>query len=245
MPPHDPLIQPPPRCSPDRDEARCIVIVEDDAELRDLILCPLLFDAGYAVVGVGSAAELFRHLAVARCDLALIDIGLPDESGLDVARHLRQSSDIGIVLLTGRGDDLDQVRGLNLGADGFLCKPVDSTLLLATINNITRRLKAAKHQPKPPTWRLDPQGWRLQSPDGGSIDLTHAEHVVMRHLVQAQGRPVTREVLIADLTRGEAEFDPHRLEATIHRLRRKVGGISGVPLPIRAIRGVGYLLDHD
>lgn len=228
-----------------RDLPWRVALVEDDVELRDAILVPGLTDAGFRVAPLGSAAELYRAMLNQTFDLVVLDVGLPDESGFEVARHLRTGSSIGIVILTGRGGEREHVQGLGVGADVFLAKPVALDVLSATLHSLTRRLARAhdgvarEHEDR---WSLDPDGWSLRAPDGTRVDLTLSERAVLRVLFDVAGQPVSRESLIAGLIDDAYDFDMHRLEMLVHRLRRKVLATTGRPLPLRAVRGRGYLL---
>lgn len=219
-----------------------VALLEDDAELRDEILAPGLRDAGFTVTSLGSAAALYRHLSERNFDLVVLDVGLPDQDGFTVARYLRQYATTGIVMLTGRGSVPDRVRGLSEGADAYLSKPVELELLVATLHSVDRRMRADAMPAPPPGWRLDANGWRLLAPNERSVELNQAERRVLGQLLAAQGEAVSREALIASLTPDVFDFDPHRLETLVHRLRNKVRAATGVKLPLRAVHGVGYVL---
>ncbi|KLJ00799.1 response regulator transcription factor [Luteimonas sp. FCS-9] len=227
-----------------------VIVLEDNDALRDEILVPGLQDFGFDAAGAASAGGLYRAMLERRFDLAVLDIGLPDESGLSVVAHLRKVSPrTGVVMLTAnRGRD-DQVRALSQGADAFLRKPVDIEVLALTLRNLAQRLAgedAPRESAAPPAgrWRLQSDGWCLAAPDGRVAPLTASERSVMRALDARRGRTVAREALIAALVEDVDAFDPHRLEMLMHRLRRKAAGIAdkGQALPLKATRGVGYLL---
>lgn len=225
-----------------------VAVLEDDEALRDHILMPGLAANGYEVETFGQAADLYRRLLVATFDVAVIDIGLPDEDGLSVARHLHAGSPLGIVMLTGRGRADEHVRALREAADAWLAKPVEVEVVAATIGSLLRRMRmqpAASEPASPasaPRWRLAAQGWRLKAPSSGSVALNRAERGVLECLFAANGEPVPRERLIAALGESRYEFDPHRLDMLVHRLRRKVAENTGETLPLRSVRGRGYVL---
>ncbi len=219
-----------------------VALLEDDAELRDEILAPGLRDAGFAVTSLGSAAALYRQLPEQSFDLVVLDVGLPDQDGFTVARYLRQYATTGIVMLTGRGSVPDRVRGLSEGADAYLSKPVELELLVATLHSVDRRMRAETVSASSPGWRLDANGWCLLTPNDRSVELNQAERRVLGQLLAAQGEAVSREALIASLTSDVFDFDPHRLETLVHRLRNKVRTTTGMKLPLRAVHGVGYVL---
>jgi DNA-binding response OmpR family regulator len=223
-----------------------LAIVEDDEELREKIMLPALRLAGFDAVGLASALQLYRMWTGSPFDLVLLDVGLPDDDGVEIARHLRGlSPSIGIVMYTGHGRSVDRLRGLNAGVDAYLVKPLEMNEVIATLHNLHRRLASSG----PPQgaggngWSLDHQGWRLLTPDGGTVALNQPERQVLAVLAAAPGEPVRRDALIAALTSDTDEFDPHRLEMLVYRLRRKCRETCRATLPLRAIRGVGYMLD--
>ncbi|MFC4729041.1 response regulator transcription factor [Coralloluteibacterium thermophilus] len=218
-----------------------IALVEDDEELRALIAANLA-DLGLQVTPLHSAEELAVHLETSPCDVVILDVGLPGEDGLSVARRLAEESDIRIVMLTGRNGPEHVARGLLQGADLYLTKPVDEAVLVAGLESIARRMRGRTRR-APPVWALASDGWTLCAPDGATLALTRPERVVLRRLVAASGSPVPKDALIGDLTDRPWDFDPHRLEMLVHRLRTRVRTMLGRECPVRAVRGVGYLFD--
>ncbi|HEY4293197.1 response regulator transcription factor [Luteibacter sp.] len=223
-----------------------IALLEDDIELRDQILLPGLADFGFDVHGFGRAAELYAAMLGNSFDIVVLDVGLPDEDGFSVTRRLRGLSPIGIVMLTGRDGVPDRVRGLSEGADAYLSKPVQAELLAATLRSLQRRLhmQAGGSSPSLPAgqWSLDAGGWCLIAPGGVMVALTQAERRVIGLLLEKPAEPVSRELIIAALTANVHDFDPHRLETIVHRLRKKVSDGTGEALPVRAVHGVGYVM---
>jgi DNA-binding response OmpR family regulator len=227
-----------------RSELDQIAVVEDDEEFRELMVSDLS-SRGFAVVGMDSAEALYRYLSIRRCHIVVLDVGLPGEDGYSVARHLRQMSSVGIIMLTGRGDAGDMARGFDTGADLYLIKPVDLDVLASAVTSLQRRLVsangAAPSKKKNGSWSLVASGWSLSPPHGEEIALAEAERAFLQPLFANPGQPVARETLIGELTDKPWEFDPHRLEVLVHRLRMRVKASTGLTLPIRAVRGVGYL----
>ena len=223
-----------------------IALLEDDIELRDRILLPGLADFGFDVQGFGRAAELYAAMLGASFEIVVLDVGLPDEDGFSVTRRLRALSPIGIVMLTGRDGVPDRVRGLSEGADAYLSKPVQTELLAATLRSLQRRLRMQAGGGSPPIaagqWSLDAGGWCLIAPGGAMVALTQAERRVIGLLLEKPAEPVSRETIIAALTANVHDFDPHRLETIVHRLRKKVADGTGEALPVRAVHGVGYVM---
>jgi len=224
-----------------------VAVVESDALLRERVLLPRMLEYGFTVTGLGSRAELDLLLAQRLPDIVVLQIGLPDADGFSVARMLRRTCPgLGVVLLTGRQDRADQVRGLVEGADAYLIKPVDAGLLAATLHSLGRRLQAARATPpaRPPQagpWQLQSGGWRLQAPCGHAVALSRSERPVVQRLLRQPGEVVRRDQLIAELTDNVFEFDTHRLDSLIHRLRRKVSTHCAQALPLNAVHGQGYV----
>ncbi|MGN7726534.1 response regulator transcription factor [Luteimonas sp. 22616] len=223
-----------------------ILVVEDDPELRDEILRPGLHDAGFDTVGVGSAIEAYRSMLSRDFSMFILDIGLPDEDGFTLARNLRALTSAGIVMLTGRRrSSADTARGLDEGADAYITKPVDIDVLSANVRSILRRRNgqvAPSIRYADSRWRLDMEGWSLVAPGGRSIRLNHAERMLVELLFASRSEAVPRKTIIAHLTRDIHDFDPHRLEMLVHRLRRKAFAGTGESLPLNAVRGIGYVL---
>lgn len=229
---------------PAADSALRIALLEDDAMLRERILLPGLAGFGFMVVGVETAAALHHHLNTHGVDMVVLDVGLPDQDGFTVARNVRAIyPEIGIVMLTGRSATPDRVRGLSEGADAYLSKPVELELLAATLHSLARRLRDTRAQLAPRRWHLDANGWCLVSPSGRTVAMTKAERRVVDRLTTIPGQLVTRDELIAALTNNIYDFDAHRLDSLIHRLRRKVAETCGEALPLSAVHGEGYVLN--
>ncbi|MDR7191787.1 response regulator transcription factor [Luteimonas terrae] len=220
-----------------------VAVVEDDDELREEILLPLLRREGFEAIGMPSALSLYRDLVATPFDLILLDVGLPDDDGFAIARHLRKAaSKVGLVMLTGYASAPSRLRGLEAGVDAYLTKPIDSAELVATLRNLERRLDSRDAALPRIGWKLDELGWKILLPDGRSIELSLPERRLMAQLAATPREPVTREALMAVLAEDADDFDPHRLEMLIHRLRKKCLQATGQELPVRTVRGVGYVL---
>mgnify|MGYP002716826687 FL=1 len=221
-----------------------LAVVEDDDELRERILLPALRTAGFEALGFSSALDLYREWMRAPFALVLLDVGLPDEDGVEIARHLRTLTDsVGIVMCSAHGRGADRMRGLRAGADAYLVKPLDVDEIVETLRNLARRLSGADTPAAPASgWSLGQRGWALVTPAGTSIALSRNEREVMTVLAQSTGETVPREALVMRLGCDTADFDPHRLEMLVYRLRRKCEA-AGHPLALATVRGVGYRLD--
>lgn len=227
------------------DQCQRVLLVEDDIELRDQVLVPGLRRFGFDPIGLGSAIELYRWLVSNSCSLVVLDVGLPDDDGFSVAKHLRETTGAGIVMLTGRDSTSDHIRGLSEGADVYFTKPLDVELLASALQSLSRRMQAAAPSASMPAvaekWRIEADGWRLVAPNDVVVALSLTERAIVSKL-KAADRPVPRDDLISELAELVEDFDPSRLEMLIHRLRRKVESKTGIELPMTSIRKLGYML---
>lgn len=221
-----------------------LAVVEDDPELREQILLPAMAAAGFAVAGFPHALDLYREWTRAPFDLVLLDVGLPDEDGVEIARHLRSlSSSVGIVVYSGQSSGADRLRGLRAGVDVYLAKPVEVDEIVETLRNLARRVPEPRAAaPGASGWVVKHRGWMLVTPSGTSITLSRSEREIVVALVERLGQVVARETLVERLTGNAGEFDPHRLDTLVYRLRRKCEA-AGHPLPLGTVRGAGYQLD--
>ncbi|QNH23242.1 DNA-binding response regulator [Xanthomonas sp. GW] len=221
-----------------------VLVLEDDPTLRERILLPGLRRFGFDTHGCGSGAELQARLRTWPADIVVLDVGLPDTDGFTVARELRQQYPaIGIVMLTSLGETEDRVRGLTGGADAYLSKPVEIDLLAATLHSLTRRLGGTPLEPTRGRWQLSEDGWCLLAPSGAAAALTASERRLCKRLLEQPGLLVAREALIAALTDRVYDFDAHRLDSMVHRLRSKAQRRCGIALPLAAVHGKGYIFD--
>ncbi len=227
-------------------DAPYILVLEDDAEMREEIVMAGLRDYGFAVAGVGTAAALYEALEARTPDVVVLDVGLPDADGFSVAQAVRALLPrIGVVMLTGHGTVPEQVRGLSQGADAYLVKPVQVELLAVCIHSLLRRLHGRIAPLAMNRWHFDPEGWCLVSPQRCTVALTKTEQRMIACLSASLGRLVTREQLVEAMTDNVHDFDPHRIESLVHRLRRKVLDQTGERLLLTAVHGKGYVLEDQ
>lgn len=232
-----------------RSEPELILVVDDDARIRQM-LARYFEGEGYRVSLAGDGWEMRDRLDKVRVDLILLDLGLPGEDGLSLARELRARSDIPIIMLTGRDDVVDRVVGLEIGADDYVTKPFHLREVLARVRGTLRRrhppVTEAPNGGATETFcfeglRLDIACRRLTSQDGREIALTTAEFDMLCALVRHAGRVLQRDVLM-DLTRGRTlEAYDRVIDAQIARLRRKIERDPRHPALIKSVRGVGYV----
>lgn len=222
-----------------------VLLVEDDVVLRDRVLIPRLSSYGFPVQGIETVRELYKQAAQGLPGLVVLDVGLPDGDGFTTARWLREHfPSTGIVMLTGRGSPSDTVKGLTDGADAYLTKPVDVEVLVATLHSLVRRLgsSAPTRHEQQRSWHLDTQGWCVVSPSGVRMPLTKSERKLMARMMATRDKVVTRDQLIEVMTESPHEYDPHRIDSLIHRLRKKAQAIYGQDLPLVAVHGEGYVM---
>jgi DNA-binding response OmpR family regulator len=228
-----------------------IAIVDDEPDITQL-LAGYLSRQGFRVSALGSGHALIELMSADRPDLVLLDLGLPGEDGFAIARKLRERWQCGLIIVTGRGDAVDKVVGLEIGADDYVTKPFDLRELLARIKAVLRRLAPpaeAAAAPQAPRerqcfdgWELDVAARRLLDSSGESVLLTSGEFDLLCVLAQHAGRVLSRDFLL-EHTRGRdaAPFD-RTIDVQIGRLRRKLGDDADDPRIIKSVRGVGYVL---
>lgn len=228
-----------------------IAIVDDEPDITQL-LAGYLSRQGFRVSALGSGHALIELMSADRPDLVLLDLGLPGEDGFAIARKLRERWQCGLIIVTGRGDAVDKVVGLEIGADDYVTKPFDLRELLARIKAVLRRLAPpaeAAAAPQAPRERLCFDGWeldvaarRLLDRSGESVLLTGGEFDLLCLLAQHAGRVLSRDFLL-EHTRGRdaAPFD-RTIDVQIGRLRRKLGDDADDAQVIKSVRGVGYVL---
>ena len=226
-----------------------ILVVDDDPEIRHL-LKGYLEKNGYQVTTAAEGAGMWMALDQSRIDLIVLDLMLPGTDGLELCRTLRARSRIPVIMLTARGDEMDRILGLEMGADDYLAKPFSSRELLARIKVVLRRMRDLPVDPLADTpdrlafsgWSLDTRTQNLTSPDGLVIPLSSAEYRLLQVLLSHPNRALTRDQLL-DLTQGRdgGPFD-RSIDVLIGRLRRRLGDDAKQPALIKTLRGRGYLL---
>ena len=228
------------------DRRARLLVVDDDAALREL-LCRYLGEQGFSVDAVADGAALDGFLATARPDLVILDLMLPGEDGLSIARRLRAGGDLPIIMLSARGEDLDRIVGLEVGADDYLPKPFNPRELLARIRAVLRRHGAPGEPAAEPSrsfvfgpFRIDLAAHTL-SRNGVEVPLTTGEFTLLRAFAEHPNRVLSRDTLLEWLKGYErAPFD-RTIDVRVARLRRKIEADPAAPLYIRTVRGEGYL----
>ena len=237
-----------------------LLVVDDDAAVRDLLV-EYLGDQGFAVRGVGDGASMHAAIEEELPDLVLLDLRLPGEDGLALARRLRETVDVGIVMVTASSDVIDRVVGLEMGADDYIAKPFDPRELLARVRSVLRRLQArapevrsgggpaapgAARRPRTRFGRceIDLESRRMfdLSAGGEEVTITAMEYDLVRVFLANPSRVLSRDQLLMQTRNREWEPFDRSIDIRIGRLRRKVEpDPKAEPRCIRTVRNGGYM----
>ena len=222
-----------------------VLVIDDDVELCGLV-SEYLGGEGFTVECVHDGKRGLEHALRGNHLLVVLDVMLPGMNGFEVLRHLREKSHIPVLLLTARGEDVDRIVGLEIGADDYLPKPFNPRELVARIRAILRRTKNGDRSASPPQIvrvgdiELDP-ATRTVRQAGSLIELTSVEFNLLELLLREAGRVVSRERLVnAVLSRKFSPFD-RSIDMHVSKVRKKLGDSEGAPEHIKTIRGVGYI----
>ena len=235
--------------------AERLLVVDDEEDIREL-LGDYLSGYGFEVRTVAGGAEMRAALRQQRCDLVLLDLGLPGEDGLSLARELRADPSIGIIIITGRGQPVDRIIGLEVGADDYVAKPFDLRELVARVRSVLRRIRASTASlagdepdddpvPEPclvfDGWRLDLASRSLSRPGGAQVALTTGEFDLLAAFVRNPNRVLSRDTLMDMIHHREAGPYDRSIDVQVGRLRRKIESDPAHPEMIKSVRGVGYI----
>jgi two-component system phosphate regulon response regulator OmpR len=229
-----------------------ILIVDDDADIRRMLV-EYLSGHGYEVSVAADGAQMRAEFEKARPDVVLLDVGLPGEDGLALARYLRERHPVGIIMVTAADGIVDRVVGLEMGADDYVAKPFDPRELRARLKSVLRRVQGEAAAPasasaSPARDRrrigrctLDLDSRRLLDADGNDVAITAMEFDLLKTFVDHPNKVLTRDRLLT-LTRNR-EWEPfdRSIDIRIARLRRKVETDPDLPLAIQTVRGAGYM----
>lgn len=227
--------------------SQSLLIVEDETSIREP-LAKYFENAKFRVKSAGDAAEARRLLSAHTFDLVVSDIMMPGEDGLSLARHIRESSNTPVILLTARSEELDRILGLEVGADDYVVKPFSPRELLARVKAVLRRANSLPpRQSAPDTTRYQFGDWILKTgerelvgADGLSVPLSSGEYNLLLVLVERPRLVLTRDQLL-DLTQGrEAGVFDRSIDNQVSRLRRKIEADVKEPRYIKTVWGGGY-----
>jgi DNA-binding response OmpR family regulator len=227
-----------------------IIVVEDDRDFRESMV-EYLELAGFDVTGTASALEFYQSISREQFPLVILDIGLPDQSGLVLAEYIRKNSDMRIVMLTAQSSLDTKLTAYRSGADIYLVKPIDFAELAASLDSILGRLEANSpasiepsniepfSEPEKPQWRLLRNACTLITPQGNKTILTSKEFDLLEKLASSPNTVVERPDLLKALDYENDELGNRALDALIHRLRRKKEELDH-RIPVKTVHGSGY-----
>jgi two-component system OmpR family response regulator len=226
-----------------------VLVVDDDGEILQLV-ARFLRANGFRVLTARNGAEMQEALRRSEVDLIVLDVMLPGANGLDLCRDLRRTSALPVIMLTAKGDEIDRIVGLEVGADDYLPKPFNPRELLARINAVLRRSR--QRDAGPPQgprrgygfagWRLDTMKRELTDPRGVIVDLSTGEYDMLVALLDAPNRVLDRDYLLDAARNRAAEPFDRAIDVQVSRLRRKIDPDSTL---IKTVRGAGYMVCAD
>ena len=230
-----------------------ILIVDDDQGLRET-LADFLGQEGYDTLEAANVAEARAHLRAAAPDLLLLDLNMPGGDGLSFAAEVRSTASTPIIIISGKGQMVDRVVGLEVGADDYLAKPFELRELLARIRAVLRRSKtspAAAPIDLPPAERMatfggvfcfTPARRKLTTRDGTAVDLTGAEYNLLAAFIDRPNRVLTRDAIADLIQHSDTEAFDRSIDTLVSRLRRKLEPHTDAARLIQTVRGEGYVL---
>jgi two-component system OmpR family response regulator len=226
-----------------------VVVVDDEPAIGELIR-NYLTRHGFVVTTVADGEGLRQAMAAHRVDLVLLDLGLPGEDGLSLIRYIRGHSNVGVIIVTGSGEAVDRIVGLELGADDFIGKPFDLRELLARIRSVLRRTGTltATDEPAPKAqtlrfsgWKFDLSSRRLFAADGTEVPLTTGEFELLQVFTEHPNKVLTRDQLLQATRNRDAGPYDRAIDMQIARVRRKIEPQPERPVLIKSVRGAGYI----
>ena len=223
-----------------------ILVVDDDPVGRQT-LAAYLRKENHRVSEADSGEAMRRVFASGDVAVVMLDINLPGEDGLSLLRELRRQSEVGVIMVTGRDDDVDRIVALELGADDYVTKPYNMRELLPRTKNLARRVAAARLVRGDEAiqyfsgFEMDIPHWSLKGLDGDEIRLTRAEFELLATLVSHRGRILTRDALIDHVSRRDRDPLDRTVDVLVGRLRRKIEKDPADPRLIVTVHGIGYV----
>jgi two-component system, OmpR family, response regulator len=226
-------------------DSSTILLVDDEESVRKVLTFPLERD-GFTVVQAADGEEALRRFSESAPDLVVLDIMLPKLDGLEVCKRLRATSQVPIIMLTARDDELDKVIGLELGADDYITKPFSIREFRSRVRALLRRAKAPAHGAGEPEERIEAEGLvidvsrRSVEVRGNPVQLTYVEFELLRTLASHPGRVYSRRMLLEALWKSADYRDPRTIDVHVRHLREKLEAEPRSPEYILTVRGVGY-----
>ncbi|MDB5669574.1 MAG: response regulator [Alphaproteobacteria bacterium] len=232
-------------------EAAHIAVVDDDPDVRETV-GEYLRRSGYAVSEASGGPQLRDIMASRPIDLAILDINMPGEDGLSIARELRALGDAAIIMLTANRDDLDKIIGLEIGADDYVTKPYNSRELLARVKAVLRRARSGGAETatlgpevQMGKCRLNLNMRRLYEADGKDVPLTAMEYDLLRTFAENPNRVLSRERLLDLAHSKDIEPFDRSIDTRVARIRRKIEADPSKPDCLRTVRGIGYVYNPN
>ena len=235
-------------------ESPAIIVVDDDPDIRETLKTYFELN-GFAVDEAANGEELRAKVPETSYDLAILDLKMPGEDGLSLCRFLRQTSDMGVVILTGSGDSIDRVIGLEVGADDYIAKPFELREVLARVRSVLRRLETAakptgaasadRREDKESftfgSYSVNPNSRYLENSRGETVALSPMEYDLIKAFAERPERVLSRDLLL-ELAHGR-DWEPfdRSIDVRVTRLRKKIERDPADPKYIRTVRGVGYI----
>ncbi len=224
-----------------------ILVIDDDPDVRDIVeRC--LTDAGYQVWLLEDGSKVFNTISENDIDLAIVDLVLPDTDGLMLTRRIKEHSNIGVVILSGRGDTTEKIIGLEVGADDYLSKPFEPRELLARVRSVLRRI--GQETPEGAIevtvftfdgWRLDVTARTLTSPKGEPVELSSGEFNLLKAFVEHPNRVLSRDQLLDYTHANDTPAFDRSVDVRVGRVRKKIEIDPQNPKFIKTIRNGGYM----
>jgi DNA-binding response OmpR family regulator len=231
-------------------DAQTILLVDDEDSVQKLLAYPLERD-GYTVIPAQDGEEALERFEREQVDLVVLDVMLPRLDGLEVCRRLRAQSSVPIIMLTARGDELDKVLGLELGADDYITKPFSIREFRSRVRALLRRAAAPRHDPRQ-NEVIAANGLQIdlarRTVEVGEreVQLTYVEFELLRILASSPGRVFTRQALLEELWGGSEYREPRTIDVHVRHLREKLEADPREPVLILTVRSVGYRFrDHE
>jgi two-component system OmpR family response regulator len=225
-----------------------ILVVDDDPQIR-LLVSRFLQRHGYHVSGAADGRGMSEVMARSPIDLVVLDVMLPGESGFDLCRAARASTQVPIIMLTARGDEGDRITGLEAGADDYVTKPFSPGELLARVRAVLRRMRGRPASSEPrgadivgfDGWSLDLRRRELTSPQGVLVDLSSGEFDMLVAFIEHANRVLSRDMLMEFAKTRTADPFDRTIDVQVSRLRRKLSDGEEDSRMIKTIRGAGYM----
>lgn len=219
-----------------------ILLIEDDIEISEM-LCSYLIAENFEVVCATDGQKACETFDIGSYSIVLLDLMIPQITGMNVMKYIRQKSTVPIIIISAKDSDSDKTLGLGLGADDYITKPFSMSVLIRKIAAILRRSSQQEDMPHTISYRdltLDLDGYKVYT-TAGPIDLTPREFEILRELLTHKGRILTRQNLLQTLWKYEFFGDERIIDTHIKNLRKKLGQADY----IETIRGVGYRIDKE